>query len=139
MDRMPHFTTLHKFSGRLDDDLIDRLLGSYAEQLDEMMRRSKEKGAEIGIIAVRRHLKQTIGVDVGAHLILAMRERIGPTNGRTGHDSVAAEGTWHRSDPGDAGRKGIQFGRNPSVHLVHNARGSAHTVEDAQERLGQSH
>lgn len=101
MVRMPHFTTLQKFSGRLDEDLLDRLLGSYAEQLDEVqlavdstgfsctsashyfvevLRRSKEKGAEIGIMAVRRHLKQTIGVDVGTQLILVMRERVGPTN-----------------------------------------------------------
>jgi hypothetical protein len=99
--RMPHFTTLHKFSGRLDEGLLDRLLGSYAEQLEEVqlavdstgfsctsashyfvevLKRSKEKGAEIKMKAVRRHLKQTIGVDVDTQLILAMRDRIGPTN-----------------------------------------------------------
>ena len=99
--RMPHFTTLQKFSGRLDGDLLDRLLGSYAEQLAdiqlavdstgfsctsashyfvEVLKRSREEGAEIGMRAIRRHLKQTIGVDVDTQLILAMHDRVGPAN-----------------------------------------------------------
>jgi len=102
MSRMPHFTTLQKFSRRADPGFLDRLLGSFAEQVDgplqlavdstgfsctsasyyfiTVLQRNEAKEFGPGQRAVRRHIKQTIAIDIGTQLIVTMRHRLGPTN-----------------------------------------------------------
>lgn len=97
--RMPHFTTLQKFTMHVEWGFLDRLLGSYAEQLNDVdiavdstgfsctsasqyyinvLRRNEEKDVSFVKKPVRRHLKQTIAVDMDTQLIMSMREREGP-------------------------------------------------------------
>lgn len=160
LSAMPHFTTLHKFSGRLDEELLDRLLGSYAEQLDdvqlavdstgfsctsashyfvEVLKRSKEKGGgdqdEGDPTASEADDRRGRGYAIDPGDARSHR----PDQRLPGHDPVAAEGVRHRPGAGGAGRQGLRFGGDPPVHLVHHARGVAYTAQAVQERPGESY
>jgi len=99
--RVPHFTTLQKFAGRVDHQLLDALLASFSDlvrgklqlAIDStgfacssashyfiaVLQRNEAKAIRTASRSVRRHVKQTLAVDTRTQLIVAARYRYGPT------------------------------------------------------------
>ena len=100
--RLPHFTTLQKFAQRVQQALLDRLLGSFADLVDgplhlaidstgfsctsasryfcTVVQRNEERALAKGQRSLRRHLKQSMAIDTSNQMILAVRYRYGLYN-----------------------------------------------------------
>jgi transposase len=104
IDRIPHFTTLHKFSGRIDRRYLDMLLEAFIGEFrittletgidstglsitnasfyytNILEKRSKKKGRPKKRRAIKRHIKMTFIVETRKQIILAVQIRRGPEN-----------------------------------------------------------
>lgn len=101
IDEVPHFTTLHKFVARIDDDTLDAVLASFVDIVDGplevaidstgfactsasryyvMTIERNKKGIETRKRAIRRHIKQANVVETRSQMIVAVRYRYGPDN-----------------------------------------------------------
>jgi transposase len=100
--RIPHFTTLQKFARRVQQRLLDRLLGSFADLIEgplqlaldstgfsctsasryfcAVVQGNEERRLYKSRRSLRRHLKQSMAIDTSNQIILAVRYRYGPCN-----------------------------------------------------------
>ena len=98
LDRMPHFTTLHKFSLRLETHVLDGLLAAMASSVNDArvdaivdstgmqsgsasyhyIRTMSLRKGEMELRAVRQHIKLTLVIDARTMTILSMLTTLGP-------------------------------------------------------------
>lgn len=98
---VPHFTTLHKYVMRIEDEVLDSLLASFVDLVDGPLEvaidstgfectsasryyvmtieRNKES-IETKKRAIRRHIKQANVIETRTQMIVAVRFRYGPDN-----------------------------------------------------------